>query len=185
MIVSIVERSTHASETYLGVNQAVAVQARRIHDSGLEVSALNGHIQFQSTAVRLEVLHDAIDLDPLAVLAGRKHVAEAYVVRSWQGRLTQPPVSRLSDLRSKIEFLRDAFNLKEIAGLERKVFVAFVDIDAGSGILRKEVPDSEIDIRDDGPQADRVATVGLLGGKLADLCGGGQGRQLGRFLAPT
>ena len=60
-----------------------------------------------------------------------------------------------------------------------KTSVALVDIDPGGGVLRKEVPDGEIDVGDDGPQADGIPPVGLIGIKLADLLSSGQGGQSG------
>src|SRR5208337_1946615 len=86
-------------------------------------------------------------------------------------------------MRSKIEFLRDPFNFQKISRLEVEVSVGLVDVDASSGVLRKKVPDRDIDEGDDGPQAHGIPAVGLIGGKLADLFGSGQGWQAGRSLA--
>lgn len=85
------------------------------------------------------------------------------------GVLGPRAVSRLCNLRSKIQLLGDPINFQQISRPEVQAFAVLADVNAGGGVLRKEIPKGEITVGDDGPQADGNHPLGLIGGKLADL----------------
>ena len=114
--------STDTGDSHLGVNQVVFVQARGIHEVDKQAPALTDHVQLQAVAVKFDILHDAFELDPLAVLTGRHQVAQMHLARPGQRCLAQQPVSCLCNLRSEIQFLGYPFNFQQISGPEVKVF---------------------------------------------------------------
>src|SRR5207302_2360150 len=80
---------------------------------------------------------DAFNLDPLAILATRRHAVESGHAGRGQWSFTQDPYPGLLDLRSKVALRTDTLHLDELAGAQRDLGVAKIDPNTCCRILNK------------------------------------------------
>jgi hypothetical protein len=132
-------------------------------------------------------MHDALDLDPLAVLAAGQQLVERFEGSAGQGRMAEDMDRRILDSRREIRRCGVAVDHYQAAGVDPRVRVFDPQKYAGAVVLEEIHPVFRCAVGNRSAEVDRVLPRGLGKGEGADLGYAGQDAPApgGGWLAPS
>jgi hypothetical protein len=145
----------------LAVDQILVIDSSRFHGDDVEAPRARGDRHQQvalaggpligicGEMVRLDDRpHNALDFHPDRVVQTRKQMVETHSRRLRQGPSSRNADRRLGDNGRETARTRDAVNLHQIAGPNRKPrLAAHVDVYGSASIPNKKVPDVEVVVK--------------------------------------
>src|SRR5579862_5912069 len=170
-------RSACPAKVHLGVNQLRRIELALRRNQSCQPSIFHGDVELQELIEPPHGTHNALHLDPLAILTRGRHLVPRDTAGRRHGRPAHHFPLWFGNLRSKIWGRGDAFEVQKLAWESNQMGSPKVDPDPSRRVLDKQIGLRGFEVSHHAADMNGIPELGLIAREMADLLDTGKQRQ--------